>query len=339
MIRHILTAAAVTAAGFAATVAEAQPVTLRFSSFEPPVAFITKEILTPWAERVGADSQGTLKVEMFPGGTLGRDPAGQLKLVIDGIADIAWIVPGYTPGRFDVSTVVELPFLVSSSFAGSVASWRMIETGVWKGGGFDEVKVLGAFTNSPVIVNTTFPAKTISDIKGKKFRAAGPVSLNLVKTLGGVPVGGITGPQIAETMSRGLVDGSLNEWNALQTFRLLEVAKNHIVVPMGATSLMVVMNKAKYDGLPAAAKAALDKHAGAAFSKAFGKKFDANNDAVFAKARGEGKRTVLIPAPAEVAAWRAAVAPVTADWIKSRPDGEAAYKAFADAVAATVGAN
>jgi TRAP-type C4-dicarboxylate transport system substrate-binding protein len=332
--RFLSLAAALAVVAGAATAASADPITLRFSSFEPPQAFITSKILTPWAQRVTADSQGTLKIEMYPGGTLGRDPAAQLKLVMDGVADIAWIVPGYTPGRFDAATVVELPFIVHTAYAGSLAATRMFEKGLWKGGGFDDVKFLCVCANNPVFINTTFPATKLEDLKGHKFRAAGPVSLNVIKSLGGVPIGGITGPQLAESMSRGVVDGTLNEWNALQTFRVLDVAKNQIVLPLGSTSLMVIMNKAKYASLPAAAKAAIDKNSGEAFAKIFGKMFDQNNAAVHEAAKKDKKRVITVIEPAQQKPWRDAVKPAIEQWKKSNPDGERMYKAFADEVAA-----
>lgn len=310
----------------------AGPITLRFSSFEPPQAFITSKILTPWAKRVTADSKGTLKVEMYAGGTLGRAPASQMKLVMNGVADIAWIVPGYTPGRFDAVTAVELPFIVPSAYAGSVASWRMYAKGYWKGGGFDEIKPLCVCSAAPALITTTYPATKLADLKGHKFRAAGPVSLNVIKALGAVPVGGITGPQLAESMSRGLVDGTLNEWNALQTFRVLDVAKHHIVLPLGGLSLMVIMNKQKYASLPPAAKAAIDKNSGEAFAKVFGAEFDKNNAAVLAATQKRKDHTIVFVKGDQRKAWHAAVKPVYAQWEKSMPNGKKLLKVFRDEV-------
>ncbi|GIR82316.1 MAG: hypothetical protein CM15mP84_00640 [Cellvibrionales bacterium] len=34
------------------------------------------------------------------GGSLGKSPAKQFELVKSGVLDIAWILPGYTPGQF-----------------------------------------------------------------------------------------------------------------------------------------------------------------------------------------------------------------------------------------------
>ena len=335
MLNRLLAAAALSsvAIGAATSAIGAEPVTLRFSSFEPPQAFITSKILTPWAQRVTAESQGTLKIEMYPGGTLGRDPAGQLKLVLDGVADIAWIVPGYTPGRFDAATVVELPFVVPNAYAGSLALTRMFEKGLLKGGGFNDVKFLCVCANNPIFVNTTFPATKMEDLKGHKFRAAGPVSLNVINSLGAVPVGGITGPALAESLTRGVIDGTLNEWNALQTFRVLDVTKHQIILPLGSTSLMVIMNKAKYASLPPAAKAALDRNSGEVFAKVFGQKFDENNDAVFQKAKKDSKRTITILTAEQQKPWKAAVRPAIEQWKKSMPDGEKLLKAFSDEIA------
>ena len=336
MLTRLVAASVFASVAFATTTAAvaADPVTLRFSSFEPPQAFITSKILTPWAQRVTAESQGMLKIEMYPGGTLGRDPAAQLKLVLDGVADIAWIVPGYTPGRFDAATIVELPFIVPNAYAGSLALTRMFEKGLLKGGGFNDVKFLCVCANNPIFVNTTFPATKLEDLKGHNFRAAGPVSLNVVKSLGGVPIGGITGPSLAESLSRGVIDATLNEWNALQTFRVLDVTKHQIILPLGSTSLMVIMNKAKYESLPQAAKAALDKNSGEVFAKFFGQKFDENNDAVFQAAKNDKKRTITILTDEQQKPWKSAVQPAIEEWKKSMPDGEKLLKAFSDEIAA-----
>ena len=92
-MKHFITALAVCAAASAAKAQEQ----LRFASFEPPVAFVTSQVMAPWAEEVSAASNGTLDIQMFAGGTLGRDPSTQFSLVENGVADIAFIVPGYTP--------------------------------------------------------------------------------------------------------------------------------------------------------------------------------------------------------------------------------------------------
>jgi TRAP-type C4-dicarboxylate transport system substrate-binding protein len=64
-------AAVVHSAGCMFTSAQAQEVTLRVHTFMPPVANPYKHFLTPWAEKVGKDSNGRIKVQLFPSMQLG----------------------------------------------------------------------------------------------------------------------------------------------------------------------------------------------------------------------------------------------------------------------------
>lgn len=307
--------------------------TLRFSSFEPPLAMVTKEILTPWAKDVTDGSNGALNVQIFAGGSLGRDPAQQLQLVEQGVADIAWVIPGYSPGRFQEGTVAELPFLVPNASAGSAAMWEMYEKGLFKGD-YNKLKVLGIFASFPNFVAATRPVEKPSDLQGVNFRAPGPTMLTAIKAIGAVPVGGITGPSIADSISKGLIVGTLTQWGAVETFRMGEVITDYNTVPLGATPMLVVMNKAKYESLSEEAKAALDKFSGAAFSKRFGELFDKSMVETRARIAASSKVKILDPDEALLAQWKDAVSVAQADWIAQNPDGQALYDAFAAAIAA-----
>lgn len=333
--RHRLLQAAVLAlTAVAAGAAQAQGA-LRFSSFEPPVAFITREILTPWAEKTSADSGGALKIDMFPGGTLGRDPAAQFKLVTDGVVDIAWVVAGYTPGRFDDTTIVELPFLTNSTREGALVLTRLMNKGRLRG--FDGIKVLGLFATPTTEIHSTAPIARPEDLKGRKFRAAGPNQLAMLSALGAVPVGGIAAPAIAESIQRGVLDGTLNEWNAMVSFRINEVASNHLRVPMGSVAFMVVMNKAKYDALPVPARTALDNASGEAFARMFAARLDARNEEIARQIEADPKHKTIKPDAEALAKWKQAVASVEGDWLKgdpARPALLADFRAELDAVRA-----
>ena len=58
-----------------ATPALAQDVTLKLHHFLPETSFVPAEILTPWAERIEAESGGRIKVEAYPSMALGGKPA------------------------------------------------------------------------------------------------------------------------------------------------------------------------------------------------------------------------------------------------------------------------
>jgi TRAP-type C4-dicarboxylate transport system substrate-binding protein len=324
-------AAALFAVAFVAPVAAQQPVKLKFASFEPPQAPITGKVFTPWAQDVGKASNGTLEIEMFPGGQLGRNPLQQLKLVEDGIADLTWTVPGYTPGRFDDVEVTELPFLVRSAREGSLALTRMHQKGQLAG--FGELKLLFIGTVPANNIHSTFPVTSVADLKGRRIRTGSAQLAKLVESLGAAPVQ-LGAPQVAESLSKGVIDGSLNEWNFVATFKLDQVATHHFALPMGTVAVMVPMLKSKYDALPPAAKAALDRYSGEALAVRFSEVVDGVNDATRERVAKSAKNKVVVPGAPEEEQWRKATQPLADNWRKARPRNDAVYTAFTNEVAA-----
>ncbi|MDD9721066.1 TRAP transporter substrate-binding protein [Sulfitobacter sp. PR48] len=311
---------------------------LRFSSFEPPVAHVTKNILTPWAEKVNAASEGTLDIQMFPGGTLGRNPAQQLKLVEDGVADIAWVIPGYTPGRFDQGTIGELPFLVPNGTVGSEAMWSVYEQGLLTGD-YEKFKLIGVMTSFPNAVASTVEVRTPADMKGLNFRAPGPTMLGAINALGAVPVGGITGPGLAEAISRGLIAGTFTQYGAIETFRVGETVSYYLDMPLGATPMLIVMNQAKFDSLPDKAKAAIDQYSGKVFSEEFGKSFDQYVGEARERVLAANDITEIEPDEALTQQWKDALSVSTTEWIAGHENGQALYDAFVAAIDKASAAN
>ncbi|MFB3108770.1 MAG: hypothetical protein ACE1ZE_05295 [Candidatus Binatia bacterium] len=88
--------------------------------------------------RSGGDD---VKIKIFAGGILGPDPASQMKLLRDGVQDITFAMPSYTPARFSDLSLLQLPGLVRNSTEGSLAVWRMYQGGLIRG--FENVKVVG----------------------------------------------------------------------------------------------------------------------------------------------------------------------------------------------------
>ncbi|HJN21893.1 MAG TPA: ABC transporter substrate-binding protein, partial [Alphaproteobacteria bacterium] len=98
---------------------------LRLSNWVPQSHVITRNILAPWAKDVVRVTDGRVRVEMLKT-PLGKPPA-HYDIARDGLADITIGVHGYTPGRFILTQIAELPFLSDSAEALSVAYWRVHE--------------------------------------------------------------------------------------------------------------------------------------------------------------------------------------------------------------------
>lgn len=305
--------------------AQAEPVKLRFSSFESPMNKVTSSVLIPYAKEVSEASDGTLQVDMFAGGALGRNPAQQLKLVLDGVADMAWIVLPYTPGRFDDADVVGLPFTINNGREGSLALQRLYESGALSG--FDDLKVLALGTTPPVTIHATSPVQKPEDMKGKRARVSGSLLTQMAELLGAAPVQ-VGGGQVAEALSRGVVDLTLNNWGFVGDFKVDQVTSHHMNVPLGAVAVGVVMRKDKYESLPPKAREAIDKLSGERLAILIGQALDEHEVDMQRKAEESKRNTVVDPDEATLAAWREAVAPVTTNWRQASPKNEALYQAY-----------
>src|SRR3954463_642535 len=144
-----------------------QPTVLKFNSPAPPRSFLHEGAFVPWANSVSEDSGGTVKVEMFFGGTLGNF-AVTYDRVVDGVADIGFILTALAAGKFKQQDVAALPFESKSSTAASHALWDLYEKGI-TAAEFDAVKPLGIWTFPNAALNSKTPVKSLEDLKGKKI--------------------------------------------------------------------------------------------------------------------------------------------------------------------------
>jgi TRAP-type C4-dicarboxylate transport system substrate-binding protein len=308
-----------------------QKVTLRVASFMAPQGFLAEQVVRKYLDRVVADSQGTLEYRLYPGGSLGRAQAEQLKLVQDGVADMAIVIPAYTPGAFENYDVSQLPGLADSTRTASMALWKVYEAGMLPTP--DKVKVLGLVTTASNVLHTRKPTPAVKDLAGLKIRAAGGLQMQMVEAAGGAAVGNVRGPEIAEALSRNLLDGVLMDWIGIKEFRVDRLAANHIDYDFGRLATMLPINAATFEKLPEPAKAAFLKHGGLAYAEIGGKAFD---DAVV-EFRNEyvstGQHKAGEFSSEDQARLKNAFAKVIEDWTKADPSRAQLVEAFRKAAA------
>ena len=85
--------------------------TLRMGSYINARSIGISQVIRPWADAVQAETGDAVTIIEYWGGSLGKSPAKQFELVRSGVLDIAWILPGYTPGQFPEMGLFELPLL------------------------------------------------------------------------------------------------------------------------------------------------------------------------------------------------------------------------------------
>ncbi len=293
-----------------ATPAAAAPVQLKFGVFISPQGFSVKKILQPWANWVHDQVGDEVKIKIFAGGVLGPDPVSQMKLLRDGVQDITYALPSYTPARFSDLSLLQLPGLVRNSTEGSLAIWQMYQTGLIRG--FEDVKVVGLFTLDAFNLHGAKPIRSYRDVKGMKLRSGGRIHNDIARALGAIPMG-LTITQIAENINRRVIAGAIIPWTALIPFRINQVASYHYDASLGVLPMVVAMNKRKYEQLSQKAKDIIDK-SGDMLSRLNGDVFDTTRNQYFKLVKSNPRHTVTEPTPTEKREMKTLFEPLHKKW-------------------------
>ena len=80
--------------------ASAEPITLKFSTNVPANATPVTKAMKPWCDLVTKESQGSLKVDLYAGGVLGKNVRMYFQQLESGVFDIALLSSGYFGDRF-----------------------------------------------------------------------------------------------------------------------------------------------------------------------------------------------------------------------------------------------
>lgn len=262
--------------GFAATDAAAQDVTLRVHHFLPPPSVAHAQFIEPWANQVMEESDGRIAVEIYPSMQLGGAPPSLHDQVRDGVVDVVWTLPGYTPGRFPLTEVFELPFMAGSAEATSQAAQAFYEENL--ADEYGDVHVLMLHTHAPGTFHMRDDAfDSLDDLADQSIRAPTRVINDALAALGAVPVG-MPVPQVPEALSRGVVDGTVIPWEVARPLRVQELVCCHTEIDADrgfyTSVFLFAMNKDVYEGLPDDLRAVIDNNSGMALAQQIGQVWD-----------------------------------------------------------------
>ena len=314
--------------------ASAQEVVLKVSHFLPPTSLAQTMFIQPWCDRIAAESNGRMKCQIYASMQLGGTPPQLLTQVRDGVADIVWTLPGYTPGRFPYSEVFELPFFTTHAEASSRALWDFSQEHGAKE--FAGTKPIAVWVNGPNVLHLRDKqVKTLDELKGMKVRAPSRLGNKMLASLGATPVG-MPVPQMAESLSKGVIEGALVPWEVVPATKTQELTKYHAEFKgdraMTVATMVYLMNSKKYDSLPDDLKKIIDNNSGrdtsAWVASVFIKADDIGREATVAN-----KNTIYAIEGDELKRWEAATRPVVDEWIaelsKTGADGKAVHGAAA----------
>ena len=324
----LLCAAMLSAAG-----AHAAEYTLRFASINLADTAAYNQILVPFGWSVEQDSDHRIEVALKPMGGYGK-PSELFNMVERGDIEIAATVQGYNPGRFPRSSVMELPLMYDTAVQGTQAMWKLFQEGQIAAD-YASVKVLGLYVLPPYGIFTHGKKiDALRDLRGLRVRTPSPTVGLALSRLGAIPVG-LPIDMIGDMLQSDTINAITYGWDSLITAKgagdkkLADQVDVLVDANFAAPSLMVVMNRAKWEALPADLQTVIEKHA-ANLVIGNAKLRDEAEAVARAHFRADPRYTYRDLTPDERAEMAKAIQPAVADWkasmAKQGIDGAALYE-------------
>lgn len=320
-VTKLLSACAVAATmGLIGSPGQAQEVTLRLHTFIPPPSNPYKTFLAPWAKRIADASKGRIKVQIYPVMQLGGKPPQLPDQVKDGVIDLTWSVPGFTPGRFPKLEVFELPFVHVNSLTTTLALQDYQDKHLKEEFKDYKIILLHAHEGTMFMTKKNKPILKYSDIKGAKLRTATRTGGWHLTAMEAVAIGAPL-PQIPQMLSKGVIDGAMLPYEISPAVKMQDLTAHFSELEganprISTATFAFLMNKNSYNKLPADLKKVIDDNSGRNIAQWAGQNWR-DIEAPGKKVMQSKKKNKfhVIPA-AEVAKIKAAAKPAIDRWLK-----------------------
>ena len=251
MMRQCLLVASMliaTAVPFAAKAAEPQ-FTMKMGT--ATINDAQHEWLKRFAEKVGADSNGRIKVEVYPASQLGSIPR-MIEQTQFGAAQ-GWVGPSeFLSGvdiRFEVPSAPELFDNVEQAnrvIQDPDFAPKFLKIGEKKG-----LIGLGLFISGPATFVSPKPIRTLAEFSGLKIRVtSSPLQTEPLKAMGAAPVPMALG-EVLPALQQGALNGVMGDAPVLYNLRYASVAKYQLQTDQMMYITIATTSKSFFDKLPA----------------------------------------------------------------------------------------
>ena len=252
--------------------ASAQEFTFSIQHFLSPKAPAQTMLIEPWAAAIEEASDGRIAFEIFPAMALGGAPPELYSQVRDGVADIVWTVPGYTPGTFPRTEVFELPGVhLGDARATNLAIQDMMDV---LAPDFEDIHPLLVHVHTGNALHLSDgTVEGLADFAGLKVRSPSRTGAWMVEEMGAEPVG-MPVPALPQALSRGTVDAGLVPFEVAIPLGLADLTSASVELDQGArfgtATFLFAMNKDSYASLPEDLQQIIDDNSGMALAVSMG---------------------------------------------------------------------
>ncbi|MBR1272821.1 TRAP transporter substrate-binding protein DctP [Bradyrhizobium sp. AUGA SZCCT0222] len=297
-------------------VVNADSITLKLAFFSSDRSTAYLAAVKPFVDAVNAEGKGLLEIVLYSGGVLGRDIARQPQVVLDGEADIAFVVPGYSSERFPDNSIVELPGLFRNTREGTEVYTRLIAGNALRG--YEDFIVIGAYVTEPATIHSRTAINSIDDLKGKRLRVNNSGEAAALKKFGALPVP-VEITRIAAAISSGTIDGAAVSQTPLSDYGIKRVVTNHYLLGTSGSPLALIMNRKTFEALPKPSKDIIRKYSGEWAAARFIESYDRSDDLALEQLKSDPKRNIVFPSSSDLDVAQSVFKSVVADWLKNNP--------------------
>ena len=284
---------------------------LKMAELYPVTHTLHKEIFVPWAADLEKRTNGRMKVMFYPSEALGK-AKDHYDLAARGIADLTDVPMQYMPGRFPLSSVLDLPLGIPSSKVGTRVGWELYDK--YLRTEFPGVKIISYETTDPGHLFTTKKqVKTLADVKGMRLRVAGPWITRTLKELGGSPLN-IPGPDAYDALQKGMAEGLLMPDSGIIDFKLEDLIKYSTAEDLYILPSVCVMNLNTYNSLPPDLKKIFDEMTGPSLRDRISTAFDLHGQEAREVMKKRGVEVIKL-SPDQKKAWEGKFQIVRDAWV------------------------
>ncbi|OJH45133.1 TRAP transporter substrate-binding protein [Paracoccus sp. SM22M-07] len=317
--------------------AQSPQVDLKLHHFLGPQAPAHAKMLQPWADRIQEQSEGRIRIELYPAMSLGGAPPQLFRQVAEGVVDIVWTVNGYTPGLFPRAEIFELPTIFTNDLAATNLAMRDIFAD-HLAADFADVHVLFLHVHAGQAIQMAQKlVRSPADTQGLKLRVPGPTGNAVVEAMGATPVT-MPVPDLPQALGTSAVDGALIPWEIIPPLQLFESTQYQIEGPdrnrFGTTTFQVSMNKARWNGIDPELQQIFTDNSGEDWLREVAEIWRAADDVGIQMAVDNGNEHVVLTED-EMAAFNQVLASVVDDWAAAQSgfDADALVAAARQAIA------
>ena len=280
--------------------------------------------LVDFANDVDKATGGKLKITVHANASLFKAP--EIKRAVQGgQAQIGEVLISNFANEWPLFGADALPFL-ADSWDESVKLWKAQRPFFDKKLAEQGLMALYAVPWPPQGIYSKKPLNTAADLKGVKWRAYNPATSRIAEIVGAQPVT-IQAAEVSQAFATGVVESMMSSGSTGWDTKLHEHVKYWYDTQAWLPKNVVLVNKAAFDALDAATRAALQKAAADAETRGLAAAKKANGETLD-KLRGGGMQ-ILPPSAALKADMSKVGDTLLKEWLeKAGPDGAALIAAY-----------